>query len=331
VSNFLDNEFGFSSLGGGGGGGGEGNITGVGFADEVAFFFGETEIEGNNFLFFRPSVVRLSIGDSSVATTTLDVTGTTKATSFTIANGGTITSPSAGNINISASFGVGVAAGVNPVDKLTVLGSITVSTDLDIHIDGFSTVLNEIYSIGRTNFPETNSLTINSRSAITFGEGSTNLGGSQTMIIFDTGNVVIQNGGVFTDTTERLKVTGNVLVSGSNLVTTNSSTIFRGSGATAGTNVLITRNSSSTNLTQHRNEGRLYIGGGGAAAPIIQPIATAGVSLTGTNLQFFITSPTADTSKGNISFTTEESMTQTSDSANGFYTNISFAPTSGTA
>jgi hypothetical protein len=328
VSNFLDNEFGFSSLGGGGGAS-EGDVTGVGFADEVAFFFGETELEGNNFLFFRPTLVRLSIGDSSVATQTLDVTGTTKAESFTIVSGGTLTTPGAGNINISSNLGIGVTVGANPTQTLDVVGSITTTTDLDIHIDGFSTVLNEIYSIGRINFPETNSLTINSRSAIIFGEGNATLGGSQTMLLYDTGNLVIQNGGVFSDTGERLKVVGNVLVSGSNLVTTNSNSILRGTGATAATQVLVLNNQGGL-AYRVRNDGRLYFGSQTESpnnSPHLVPSA-----FNNPILLFRIVGGVYDYSYSGWVFSSDTPMTQNSGGNQvGVSIAINFSPTSGSA
>jgi hypothetical protein len=327
MSNFLDTEFGFSSLGGGGGGGGEGDITGSGFADEVAFFTDVQSITGENQLFFRNSVVRLSIGDSSVATQTLDVTGTTQATSFTIVNGGTFTTPAAGSINISSNLGLGVAVGSNPTQKLDVDGSIRITTDLDVRIDGFSSVLNEIFSIGVTNTPIANSLTINSRSAIIFGEGSGTLGGSQTMLLYDTGNLVIQNGGVFSDTGERLKVVGNVLVSGSNLVTTNSTNVLRGSGTTGGTTTLTLNQLGGTALYRFRNDNRLYYGSQGNNAPHITISAIAGVNILFRAAGNLL----VDQSNGVYSFTTEESMTQTSGVANGVVMDIDFAPTSGTS
>jgi hypothetical protein len=327
MSNFLDTEFGFSSLGGGGGGGGEGDITGSGFPDEVAFFTDVQSITGENQLFFRNSLVRLSIGDSSVATQTLDVTGTTQATSFTIVNGGTITSPSAGNIDISANLGIGLTVGTNPTQTLDVNGSITISTDLDLRIDGYSSLLNEIFSIGVSSFPSANSLTINSRSAIIFGEGSGTLGGSQTMLLYDTGNLVIQNGGVFSDTGERLKVVGNVLVDTANLDTTNSTNVLRGSGTTAGTTTLTLNQLGGTALYRFRNDNRFYYGSQGNNAPHITISAIAGVNILFRAAGNLL----VDQSNGVYSFTTEESMTQTSGVANGVVMDIDFAPTSGTS
>jgi hypothetical protein len=67
-------------------------------------------------------------------------------------------------------------------------------------------------------------------------------------IVNSTGNVLIQNGGTFTDSGERLQVTGDVKVVGS--------------GATSATNALMVRNSSNTALLQVRNNGNVVIGAG---------------------------------------------------------------------
>jgi hypothetical protein len=55
------------------------------------------------------------------------------------------------------------------------------------------------------------------------------------------GNMLLQNGGTFTDTGERLQVTGNAKIVGS--------------GATSGTTALTVQNSSSSNLFTVRNDG----------------------------------------------------------------------------
>jgi len=61
-----------------------------------------------------------------------------------------------------------------------------------------------------------------------------------------TRNVVLQNGGTFTDNGQRLQVYGD--------------TLLRGSGATSATTALTVQNSSSTNLFTVRNDGNVGIG-----------------------------------------------------------------------
>ena len=66
------------------------------------------------------------------------------------------------------------------------------------------------------------------------------------MMLFQTGNLVLQNGGTFTDGGQRLQVYGD--------------TLLRGSGATSATTALTVQDSGSLNLFRVRNDGRLDIG-----------------------------------------------------------------------
>jgi hypothetical protein len=85
-----------------------------------------------------------------------------------------------------------------------------------------------------------------------FFTGSDAAGGSpvtfteKARIISSTGNLLLQNGGTFTDSGERLQVTGNVKIVGS--------------GATSATNALLVQNSSGVNLLQVVNDRSVYIG-----------------------------------------------------------------------
>jgi hypothetical protein len=66
-----------------------------------------------------------------------------------------------------------------------------------------------------------------------------------------TGNVVIQNGGTFTDSGERLQVSGSSRFVGDIVIT--------GSGNTSATNALLIKDSTSNNLFSVRNNGTLTI------------------------------------------------------------------------
>jgi len=241
-------------------------ITGLGAPDEVVFFTAAQAISGNGNLFWRNPLGRLSIGDDTVATQTLDVTGGAKATSYTIVNGGDIITPSAGNINIPGNLGLGVTVGTNPTQRLDVAGNISLLADLTYGIFGTTSAATAMWSFGTVDTlggqPNDDSLSINALGGLSFGEGGAALNFQQNIVIYPTtGNVVIQNGGVFTDTGEKLKVTGNTLVDG-NLVTTNSINSFRGTGANA-SSVTLTLNDGDGRLAyRFRNDGRLYFGNG---------------------------------------------------------------------
>jgi hypothetical protein len=65
--------------------------------------------------------------------------------------------------------------------------------------------------------------------------------------LFSTGNLVLQNGGTFTDGGQRLQVQGDAFI--------------KGSGATSATNALLIQNSSSANLLIINNAGTATFGG----------------------------------------------------------------------
>jgi hypothetical protein len=82
-----------------------------------------------------------------------------------------------------------------------------------------------------------------------------------------TGNLLLQNGGTFTDSGERLQVTGDVKITGS--------------GATFATTALLIQNSSSTQLLRLTNDGALYLGASSLRAATTS--TNIGVFLTGSS------------------------------------------------
>jgi hypothetical protein len=89
----------------------------------------------------------------------------------------------------------------------------------------------------------TNGFTIETGTTAPITIGTSNTIG---MTMFgSTRNVVLQNGGTFTDSGERLQVTGD--------------TLLKGSGATVGTFGLKVQNSALTNLFRVRNDGAVFV------------------------------------------------------------------------
>jgi len=285
-------------------------ITGLGAPDEVVFFTAAQAISGNANLFWRNPLSILSIGDNTVATQTLDVTGRAKATSYTIVNGGDIITPSAGNINIPGNLGLGVTVGTDPTERLDVAGNIRLRADLTYGMFGTESVGGTpIWSFGTVDTlggqPYDDSLSINALGGLSFGEGGAALNFQQNIVIYPTtGNVVIQNGGVFSDTNEKLKVIGNTLIDG-NLVTTNSSN--RLSGATTSSSfgfTLFNAGGPQPLLHALQNNNIFYI-----AAPFFR------TSITGATQQIIFRGAYAGsiTSQGAINFSTySTNLTQTS-------------------
>lgn len=329
MSNFLGTSI-FGFLSGGGGGGGATPITGTGVAGQVAFFTDTFVIGGSNNLFFDIANNRLGIGNAA-PTERLDVTGVVRSTALSIVGGGSFTAGATnGNLNFSGNLGVGIAVGTNPIGRLEVAGNIRLLADLNNGIFGTTSTATAIYSIGRINTPSNGTLSFNTLGGFNFGVGNAALGGSSNMIIFGTGNVVIQNGGVFSDTGERLKVVGNVQITG-NLSTTTSTNTMTGSGATSATSVLSIANSTPLQLVRFRNDGVLFIGSNDTIT--MKPFSTdaSTVDLNGTNFSFRTNPTNTATTVGTFSFSVGANMTQTTGTALGVNIPISFAPTSGTA
>jgi hypothetical protein len=69
---------------------------------------------------------------------------------------------------------------------------------------------------------------------------------AQKMILFSTGNLLLQNGGTFTDSGQRLQVQGDAFI--------------KGSGATSATNALLVQNSGGTTTLTLNNAGNLGLG-----------------------------------------------------------------------
>jgi len=150
-------------------------------------------------------------------------------------------------------------------------------------------------------------------------EGTNN---SRQLGIFTTGNVLIQNGGTFTDAGFRLDVNGTARVNGQ--LTT------KGSGITSGSFSLISQNSSNENILRVRNDGALLIGNiSASAAQLISPIdASFQPSISGGSLGLFLQGGFGST--GRIVLRQNTNLTSTSGNQGVLFVNATFNPTSGT-
>jgi hypothetical protein len=88
--------------------------------------------------------------------------------------------------------------------------------------------------------------------AIDFYNAATATSGTRKLRIWNNGNVTIQDAGSYTDTGERLQVSGSSRFAGNMVIT--------GSGNTSATTSLRVLNSSSTILLDVRNDGEVFIG-----------------------------------------------------------------------
>jgi hypothetical protein len=135
-----------------------------------------------------------------------------------------------------------------------------------------------------------------SASAAIVAEGSA-VTMTENMRLYNSGNLVIQNGGTYADAGQRLQVYGD--------------TLMKGTGNTSGTTALTVQNSDATNIFRVRNDGAVLLG----------------AALTYTNVGSRAIFTTAD----EMRFSRTAAATDTSGTKDFFQILTSFSPTSGTA
>ena len=207
-------------------------ISGSGTSGQVTYWSGSSAVSGSNNLFWDNTNSRLGIG-----TTTPQARIETFGNTVYVANmmsmysnvaadesllyfrrgRGTLTSPlivSTGDVIGSIRFAVQKSSTVNDVNTNAKIESVVEANgaDLRFHTNN-SGIANAI---------------------------------SEKLRLFGTGNLVLQNGGTFSDGGQRLQVSGD--------------TLLRGSGATSATTALTVQNSSSTNLLRVLNNGSVSFG-----------------------------------------------------------------------
>jgi hypothetical protein len=137
------------------------------------------------------------------------------------------------------------------------------------------------------------------------------------MYLYGNGNLLIQNGGTFTDNGQRLQVYG--------------STLLRGSGTTSATTALLVQNSTPSRLFEVKDDGALLIGSSANQAPFIA--GATGTTLFGVSqraLAFVYNGGTNNRPNPAFWFTASTDINWTSNIGEIFITQVNFNPTSGT-
>jgi hypothetical protein len=130
-----------------------------------------------------------------------------------------------------------------------------------------------------------------------------------------TGNILI--GGTFTDSGERLQVTGDVKI--------------KGSGNTSATTALTVQNSDASSILSLLNNGEIQVGNNAGRKPYISTYSSETTqNIAGRGLALVFNGGPNLPSPG-ILFTSSSNATYTSSTANFVVTYVNFAPTSGTA
>ena len=136
-----------------------------------------------------------------------------------------------------------------------------------------------------------------------------------------TGNLLLQNGGTFTDTGERLQVSGSSRFIGDMVIT--------GSGNTSATSALTVQNNTGSNILRVLNEGSIAIGSGATNAFFANDENNA-LSISGLNVNLRFGSSTTAGFGFVVSGYNANSRTNTSGTAGVIWAGHGFAPTSGT-
>jgi hypothetical protein len=274
-----------------------GSVTGSGASGQVAYWTGTSAQSGSNNLFWDNANARLGIG--------------TNTPDYALK---VVKSLAGGYEGIVAknSSATGTAL-------LSVQGSAASGNDITIFCGSPSQTFRTTFGL-TGNYGELTANTANGFVMGTFSATPFILGTNDTQrlrIFGSTGNVLIQNGGTFTDGGQRLQVNGDAFI--------------KGSGATSGTNALQVQNSAGTNILRVYNHGWIRLGNTNSS-PLVFPQTNTGTGedLAGTNLSFYSYTGSQSASSGRYFFG-GENMVQTTGANYNIYSRGLFFPTSGTA
>jgi nitrogen fixation protein len=194
----------------------------------------------------------------------------------------------------------------------------------NIYYNGTNTIVLRTGGAGYLNFANNGDIDLGNGASQTAGATFT---GTAKFKIFNNGNTLIQSGGTFTDSGQKLQVTGD--------------TLLKGSGNTSATTALLVQNSDGGAITRFRNDGSLNNGGGvysntGTTSTngfiACNPDGSL-TSLNSLNIGVRFTDQLSVTSNGySYHFSTLQYSARTYTSGIGGYVFIGrgFAPTSGT-
>jgi hypothetical protein len=273
-------------------------ITGSGTSGQVAYWNGTSSQTGSNNLFWNNANSRLGIA--------------TNSPSYRLE----IAAEASGNTGIKIAGLNTNAAVVDLFSSTTHVGAFFgTGSSLSFGTYQSSQVSLESYSTGGVSLRTNNG----ANAHIRFYAGNASASQSPEIARFysTTGNLVLQNGGTFTDGGQRLQVQGDAFI--------------KGSGATFGTVALQIQNSSSTNLFRVYNNGYARLGNTNSTTLFgPQQTGAIGIDPNGTNFGFYSYTSTQVASEGRYYFGGEQ-MIQTSGANYNIFSIANFFPTSGTA
>ena len=265
-----------------------GKVGGSGATGQVAYWNGTNSQTGSNNLFWDAANARLGIG-TATPSHPINILSTNAALGFRLEHATPSSASFPFQITITGDTNY-IRANVNIIEFFRNGGASTIRTkgsNNDLLIQSFRNL----------------QLAIN--------DGTI---GAQ---LFSTGNLVLQNGGTFTDGGQRLQVMGDAFI--------------KGSGATSATTALSVQNSAGNNMFRIANNGAISLGNSSLRANIFTFTTNQGaIDFSGTNLSFYNSTSNLSATSGAFAFG-GDSFFQTTGNQLFFSINMTFVPTSGTA
>jgi hypothetical protein len=228
-------------------------ITGTGTSGQVSYWSGTSTQAGNNNLFWDNTNGRLGIGTNAPINKIHISDGTTPAASLSDATYDFYLSKNTSNANLNLTIASATALQRAVISGIRAKGTLAIPTAVEA-ADNIFSLLSGAYdgtaiqrSAGIFFDAESSASAGSAPQQINFLTGTTGANRSTKLQVRSNGNVLIQNGGTFTDSGQRLQVTGD--------------TLLKGSGATSATTALTVQNSSSTNLFRVLNDNTIFLCG----------------------------------------------------------------------
>jgi nitrogen fixation protein len=262
-------------------------ISGTGATGQVAYWNGTSSQTGSNNLFWDAANARLGIG-TTTPTHPINILSTNASLGFRLEHA----TPS------SASFPFQIT---NSADTNYIRANVNI---IELFRNGGASTIRTKGS--------NNELLIQSVRHLQLAVNDGTIGAQ----LFSTGNLILQNGGTFSDGGQRLQVYGDAFI--------------KGSGNTSATTALTVQNSDGTVYLQFINDGRLQLGTASNNVQIFPFNTSQAPSLTSRNLMFYSPNGSQVASEGRFKFD-GNGLTQTSGIVINIKSSSIFSPTSGTA
>jgi hypothetical protein len=297
---------------------------GSGAAGQVAYWTGSSAVTGSNSFLWDNATTQLTLGTTTVnPIINLAASANASTTNVVINNaafGGTLLTfrnPLDNRyVRISGiNFDI-VNTGNISAGQSLIAGSINISGTTVAGFNNSSLNLNgDTVTLSSRDNNAATIILLAGNGEISFRQRPASVTTTRAIFAQSTGNFIIQNGGTFTDTGERLQVSGSSRFAGNMVIS--------GSGNTSATNGLTVVNSSNLNTFRVRNDGTILIGNDSLNVWMFPYTTYDTLDIAGKNLAIY-------PQQGSISIG-GGSQIQTSGNQSNLITRGRFQPTSGTA